>query len=277
MSAGSLTGSINGLLSGVFAFAGLQLFVEFMAEMRRPHDFLKVSAHFSWCFICWSYNLCLLYCLWKLCILCEFLSADSRSLLTIFQYQGQYTFNPSFLGVSNYGWQTAGNILVLLSGLIAAGLYGNIGIKVFYNNVLIDIFKAPPLTPRRGKIIYAVIVPIWWIIAFIIAAAIPAYIYFTSIMAASCLLNLSYTIPTWLALGYDIKRLTIGGFDPTIGRISRAGVGIRRHINGFFAGGPSQTLINIWHLLFLLASLGLCGLGMYASIEGWVFLTCLQQ
>lgn len=87
-------------------------------------------------------------------------------------------------------------------------------------------------------------------------------------MAASCLLNLSYTIPTWLALGYDIKRLTIGGFDPTIGRISRAGVGIRRHINGFFAGGPSQTLINIWHLLFLLASLGLCGLGMYASIEG---------
>jgi hypothetical protein len=28
-----------------------------------------------------------------------------------------------------------------LSGLIAAGLFGNIGIKVFYNNVLIDLFK----------------------------------------------------------------------------------------------------------------------------------------
>lgn len=37
-----LIGSINGLLSGVFAYAGLQLFVEFMAEMKRPHDFLKV-------------------------------------------------------------------------------------------------------------------------------------------------------------------------------------------------------------------------------------------
>lgn len=37
----SLVGSINGLLSGVLAYAGAQLFVEFMAEMRKPHDFLK--------------------------------------------------------------------------------------------------------------------------------------------------------------------------------------------------------------------------------------------
>lgn len=39
----NLVGSINGLLSGVLAYSGLQLFVEFMAEMRRPRDFLKVS------------------------------------------------------------------------------------------------------------------------------------------------------------------------------------------------------------------------------------------
>lgn len=31
------------MLSGVLAYAGAQLFVEFMAEMRRPRDFLKVS------------------------------------------------------------------------------------------------------------------------------------------------------------------------------------------------------------------------------------------
>jgi hypothetical protein len=35
--------SILGLLSGVLAYAGAQLFVEFMAEMRRPRDFLKVN------------------------------------------------------------------------------------------------------------------------------------------------------------------------------------------------------------------------------------------
>lgn len=37
----SLLGSINGLLAGVLAYAGAQLFVEFLAEMRRPRDFLK--------------------------------------------------------------------------------------------------------------------------------------------------------------------------------------------------------------------------------------------
>ena len=39
--ANSLVGSINGLLSGVLAYAGAQLFVEFLAEMKRPRDFLK--------------------------------------------------------------------------------------------------------------------------------------------------------------------------------------------------------------------------------------------
>lgn len=39
--ANNLVGSINGLLSGVLAYAGAQLFVEFLAEMRRPRDFLK--------------------------------------------------------------------------------------------------------------------------------------------------------------------------------------------------------------------------------------------
>lgn len=37
----SLVGSLNGLMSGVLAYGGAQLFVEFMAEMRRPTDFLK--------------------------------------------------------------------------------------------------------------------------------------------------------------------------------------------------------------------------------------------
>lgn len=162
----------------------------------------------------------------------------------------------------------AGNTLTLLSGLIAAGLYGNIGIKVFYNNVLVDIFRAPLLTSKKGKFLYAAMVPVWWSIAFVIAAAIPAYIYFVGVMSASCLLNLSYTIPPWIALGYDIKKETIGTFDPAQGRTSRGLTGVQRYIKGFFTGGLLRVSLNIWHLLFFLASLGLCGLGMYASIEG---------
>lgn len=35
-------GSLVGLMQGVYAYAGAQLFIEFMAELQRPRDFLKV-------------------------------------------------------------------------------------------------------------------------------------------------------------------------------------------------------------------------------------------
>ncbi|TRX88695.1 hypothetical protein FHL15_010367 [Xylaria flabelliformis] len=244
----NLIGAINGLLSGVLAFAGLQLFIEFMAEMQRPHDFLKGM------FVA------------QAVIYTAYVVYGSF----MYYYQGQYTFNPAYLGVSNYGWQTAGNTLTLLSGLIAAALYGNIGIKVFYNNVLVDVFRAPLITSKGGKIFYAAIVPIWWSLAFVIAAAIPAYIYFVSIISAAALLNLSYTIPPWLALGHDIKKATMGTFDPAVGRDGRGLVGFNRYIRGFWSGGIFQVVLNIWHLLLFLASLALSGLGLYASIEGFI-------
>ncbi|OAP60916.1 hypothetical protein AYL99_05918 [Fonsecaea erecta] len=244
----NLLGAVNGMLSGVLAYAGLQLFVEFMAEMRRPHDFLKgMFVAQAVIYVAYVVYGCFIY-----------------------YYQGQYTFNPAYLGVSDYGWQTVGNTLTLISGLIAAGLYGNIGIKVFYNNVLVDIFGAPLMTTKKGKYFYAVIVPIWWSIAFIIAAAIPAYVYFVGVMSASCLLNLSYTIPPWIALGYDIKKHTLGTFDPAIGRTSRGLTGMTRYIRGFWSGGAFQVSINVWHVLYFLASLGMCGLGMWASIQGMI-------
>lgn len=80
--------------------------------------------------------------------------------------------NPSYLSLSPYSWQTTGNVLAMISSLIAAGLYGNIGVKVLYNNMLVDFLKAPPLTSKRGKWIYAGVIPIYWTIAFIIAAAV---------------------------------------------------------------------------------------------------------
>lgn len=68
----------------------------------------------------------------------------------------------AYYGLSPYGWQTACNMLGVLSGLIAAVLYGNIGIKVIYNNILIEFFNFPPLTTRRGKHCWAAVVPIYW-------------------------------------------------------------------------------------------------------------------
>ena len=161
-------------------------------------------------------------------------------------------------------------MISLIAALIAAGLYGNIGIKVFYNNILMDIFSAPPLVTRRGKIFYAAIVPVWWSIAFIIAAAIPDYFGFVSVISASMLLNLTYTLPPFFALGYDMQKNAYRegeGFYPNTGPI-RHGATAQRWMRGFMSGGPLQIAQNVWHVIYFLASLAMCGLGMYAAIEG---------
>ncbi|KAF3388168.1 hypothetical protein DPV78_012197 [Talaromyces pinophilus] len=249
----ALVGSINGLLSGVLAYAGVQLFVEFLAEMRRPRDFIKAM----WGAQFFIYTVYLIYGCF------------------VYYYQGQYSFNPSYQGVSIYGWQTAGNMISLIAALIAGGLYGNIGIKVFYNNILLDFLKAPPITTKRGKIIYAILVPLWWIIAFVIAAAIPDYFGFVSVISASMLLNLTYTFPPLFALGYDIQKNAIRtergeGFNATTGQVTREESTVQRWIRGFFSGGIFQVSINIWHALYFLASLAMCGLGMYAAVDGLI-------
>ncbi|KAK4692319.1 hypothetical protein P7C71_g4858, partial [Lecanoromycetidae sp. Uapishka_2] len=251
--AANLVGSINGLLSGVLAYAGAQLFVEFLAEMKRPRDFLKAM----WGAQFFIYSVYLIYGCY------------------VYHFQGQYSYQISYQGVSIYGWQTAGNMISLIAALIAAGLYGNIGIKVLYNNILMDIFKAPPLITRRGKIFYAAIVPVWWTIAFIIAAAIPDYFGFVSVISASTLLNLTYSLPPLFAVGYDMQKNAVRenegeGFDPTTGQVTRHGTTAQRLMRGFVSGGPVQVAQNVWHVTYFLASLSMCGLGMYAAIEGMI-------
>ncbi|KAF7198285.1 hypothetical protein HII31_00024 [Pseudocercospora fuligena] len=251
--ASNLVGSINGLLSGVLAYAGVQLFVEFMAEMKRPTDFLKAM----WGAQFFIYTVYMVYGCF------------------IYYYQGQYSYNPSYQGVSVYGWQTAGNMISLIAALIAAALYGNIGIKVLYNNILMDLFNAPPLITKKGKMLYGAIVPVWWSTAFIIAAAIPDYFGFVAVISASTLLNLTYTIPPFLSIAYDAKRNAIRldegeGYDATTGQVLRNGSAMQRYIRGFFSGGPLQVTMNCWHVIYFLASLAMSGLGMYAAVEGMI-------
>ena len=136
-----------------------------------------------------------------------------------------------------------------------------------------DIFHVPPLITFRGKIFYAAIVPVWWTVAFVIAAAIPDYFGFVSVMAASTLLNLTYTLPPLFAVGYDMQRnahlASEGeGFDPISGKVTRYGTTVQRWSRGFLTGGPLQVAKNVWHVIYFLASLSMCGLGMYAAIEG---------
>lgn len=241
-------GAINGLMQAVYAYGGSMLFVEFMAEMKRPRDFFKAM-------ICAQSFIYIAYMLYG---------------LFLYAYQGQYCVNPSYQGVSPYAWQTVGNVLGIVSGLIAAGLYGNIGVKVLYNTVLVDFCRAPPLTSKMGKIMWAVIIPIYWSIAFIIAAAIPNFFGLTSLVAALCILQFTYTFPPFLYVGYlTQKNATIEGegFNPATGVVTRHDGGMKRWARGFM---KDKAWLNIWNILFCLGALVTAGLGAYSAIEALI-------
>lgn len=133
-----------------------------------------------------------------------------------------------------------------------------------------DLFGAPPLTTRTGKILWVVIVPIWWAIGYIIAASIPDYFGFVSVISAATVMQFSYAFPPILALGYDIKKHAMlasqgDGFDPTTGEVTRRDTGWRRYVRGFMSG---PWYMNVLHLLYAIGSLAMAGLGMYAAVEG---------
>jgi hypothetical protein len=79
------TGAINGLMQAVYAYGGAMLFIEFMAEMRRPRDFWKGM-------ICAQVFIYIIYIIYG---------------SVIYNYQGQYAVNPSYQGLSIYGWQVS--------------------------------------------------------------------------------------------------------------------------------------------------------------------------
>ena len=245
---GSFIGSVNGLMQGVYAYGGAMLFTEFMAEMRRPRDFIKGM----WAAQFFIYSV---YMIYGLCI---------------YHWQGQYTYQISYQGISVYGWQTVANMLAVFSGILAAGLYGNIGIKVLYNNLLVDFFNAPPLTVRSGKIAWAIIVPIYWTLAFIIAASVPDFFGLTSIVSALCIMQFTYTFPPFLAISYFAQLGAMGsgeGFDPATGRITRHDSGLKRYVRGFFTG---PWYMNVWNVFYFLGSLACAGLGAYSACMGLI-------
>lgn len=239
-----LNDHINGLMQGVYSYGGATLFNELMSEMRRPHDF------------------------WKGLICAEFFIISVYLIMgmVVYSAQGNYCFNPAYQGIPNsaYSWQTLGNALSYITGVIAALLYGNIGIKVFYAAVFRDLFHFPPLDAKAGKWIWVAIVPIYWGLAFVVAAAIPQISYISAFVGAACILQFSYTFPPILMVGYHCQKDAIRedeGFDPTTGQVVRHDSGFTRYKRGFM----KQWYRNTFDSLYFLGALAVAGLGIYSS------------
>jgi hypothetical protein len=236
---------ISGLMQAVYSYGGSLIFCEFLSEMRRPRDF------------------------WKALIIAESFIYVVYLFFGIFVYSfhGQFVINPAFQGISPQHALEAGNILGLVSALIAGALYGNIGLKVAYANIAIEFFNAPPLDTRAGKFIWAGLIPVYWSLAFVLAAAIPNFSYLSGLVAAICILQFTYTFPPILMLGCDVQYHAIQegeGFDPSTGQTTRRDQGWTRWARGL----EVMWYVNAWNVFMFLGALCTAALGMYASIQG---------
>jgi hypothetical protein len=146
-------------------------------------------------------------------------------------------------------------------------LYGNIGIKVVYAAVFRDMFKAPGLDTKKGKIIWVFLAPIYWGLAFIIAAGVPQIANLTSFVGAACIMQFSYTFPPALQIGYNVQKdamLEGEHYDPATGHVIRHDSGWKRWARGYRV----KFFKNTFDLLYAMAALAVAGLGLWASIIG---------
>lgn len=243
---------IQGVSTMVFAWGGATIFCEVMAEMRRPQDFVKGMLGAQTLIM-------IVYITFGIFVYC---------------YQGQFVDNPANQGISQYGLQTAGNILSLISGILAGALYGNVGLKVLYQGYGVTDWKFPALDTRPGILLWGILVVVYWALAFIIGSAIPQVSNLTSFVGALCILNFSYTLPAFFMLGmmmkddaavfdeYHPEDATVTAYDKWTqwSRWSRA----------MFGGGALRVFGKLFFLVMALASLCTSALGMYGSIMNMV-------
>ncbi|KAF9992351.1 hypothetical protein BGZ80_004352 [Entomortierella chlamydospora] len=236
---------INGMFQMVFAYGGAMIFPELMAEMRRPMDFWKAMA-------CAQTLIFVVYLMYG---------------VFVYSLQGQYTLPLAYQGVSQYSFQTFGNILALITGIIAGALYGNIGIKVAYINIVEDWFRGPSLMSRRGHLIWVAMVLAYWALAYIVGSAIPQVENISSLIAALCIMQFSYTFPPLLRLAYDVLTDAMSEdaiFVPGHGTSGRIDTwrDRSRWMRGLFTGRVAFKAFNF--ILFVGFAVWAC-LGMWGS------------
>lgn len=141
--------------------------------------------------------------------------------------------------------------------------------KTVYIEVFQQAFGFPEITTKKGRILWYIPGPCYWILAFVIAAAVPNLNGISSLVGALLILNFTYTFPALLYIGYKCQEGAIlpgEGYDPTTGRTIRHDSGIKKWIRGFRAYWALNTLNTI----YFMGGLACSGMGTWAAIEGLI-------
>ncbi|KAK4541720.1 hypothetical protein LTR36_007429 [Oleoguttula mirabilis] len=245
MQAYGFAAQFNGVDSMVYAYSGAIIFVAFLAEMRHPWDFWK-GIFLAQTFICFVYILFGAF---------------------VYSQYGQYSASTIGTVIQPFALQTVGNVIGLITGLIACLLYFNIGMKTVYLEVFQEILHFPPITTKKGQLVWCGLGPCYWIIAFVLAASVPNLNAIVGLVGGLFSLNFTYSIPAIMFLGYNVTRnasLPGEGFDPKTEVTTRHDAGYKRWVRGF----KKQWWLNTIMALYFMAGLACSGMGSWAAIEG---------
>ena len=85
-------------------------------------------------------------------------------------------------------------------------MYFNIGMKTVYLEVFQEVFKFPPIVEKKGRIFWYCLGPIYWILAFLVAAAVPNINGIVSLVGALFMINFTYSVPGLMYLGWSVQK-----------------------------------------------------------------------
>ncbi|OJJ68378.1 hypothetical protein ASPBRDRAFT_32979 [Aspergillus brasiliensis CBS 101740] len=238
------SGQFTGVDQMVYSYGGAILFVAFLAEMRRPWDFWKGL-------LCAQMFICFVYI---------FFGAF------VYSFYGQYSISNLYNVVEPKGLQMAVNIVYFLTSIIACVLYFNIGMKSVYQQVFMEILNFPDISTTRGRMLWYGLGPIYWVIAFVVAAAVPNFTGISSMVGAALILNFTYTLPGVLYVGFRCQKdaaLPGEGYNPATGETIRHDSGMQRYIRGF----KKHWVLNLFCIFYFCGGLACSGMGMWAAVE----------
>jgi hypothetical protein len=148
-------------------------------------------------------------------------------------------------------------------------MYFNIGMKTIYLEVFQQAFGFPSISTRKGKIAWYCLGPIYWILAFVVAASVPNIGGIVSFVGALFMINFTYSFPGMLILGHIVQKaaaLPGEGFNPYTRVTTRLDTGMKRWTRGFKKSWKKSLPLVIYVLL----GLACCGMGIWAAIEGLI-------
>ncbi|KAG7832667.1 hypothetical protein KL943_004608 [Ogataea angusta] len=228
-----------------YVFAGLLVFPEILAEMRRPWDFWKSML------------------LAQVCILATYLLYGNY----VYAKQGQFSNSPAALGIANVAALRGFGFVTFITGFVQATFYGHLSAKVFYKNYLPDIFRNLRLNSVRGTLLWSATVCLIWVVIFLISAGVPNVMAVAAFTSALTMIPLTYMLPylfnVWTLcvktnaeniIFYDAAAMKTEGYEHKLKKYIKAGIRAHKRHSGVFLS--ILVLASVFAVMGIAGSIG---------------------